>query len=328
MTDISLNILDQCPLVEGGSAGESLRNMMDLAVLADELGYSRFWIAEHHGSASKACTSPEVLLGSLAGATSRLRVGSGGCLLQHYSAFKVFENFATLSHLYPGRIDLGIGRAAGGNDAMKKALQPCRCGHAPEPFQEKLAELLRHFGDSAVPLQDRPEVWLLGSSARSARQAMEVGIRYAFADFLLPDVADSVHDAEAEAPFTVDAVAVWALCAETLEEAERLASSARMMNSAMFQHRRIAVPKPATALQFFESGSPLTAPAGGGHRMVAGTPDTVLDRLLAIASRYGAREVFVLNSTHDHGARRRSYELLWNAFAARTAGHGTMNPAT
>jgi luciferase family oxidoreductase group 1 len=316
MTELRLNILDQCPLVEGGSPAESLRNMVDLAVLGDRLGYSRFWIAEHHGSASKACASPEVLLGPLAAATSRIRVGSGGVMLQHYSAFKVFESFFTLSQLYPGRIDLGIGRAAGGSAAMKKALQRDR-RHAPlDDFDEQLTELLLHFDKASMNPTDKPELWLLGTSKASALLAMRSGISYAFADFLVPNGAEllrSPQDNPPEQRPPVAAVSVWALCAESAAEAQRLASSFRMMKSAMFADHPIAVPAPDKALRFLNAGGPLAQNASPNQRIIVGTPDIVRDSILSIAQEFHAGEVFVLNSTHDHGARCRSYELLWEA---------------
>src|SRR5580692_1832414 len=153
MADLRLSILDQAPIPEGSTAGDALRNSVDLARLADGLGYARYWVAEHHGTQGLACASPEALIGPIAAATSRLRVGSGGVMLPHYSPFKVAETFSMLSGLFPGRIDLGIGRAAGTTPKIAFALQRDRRQAAPDDFREQLDELLALLGNR--PLADR-----------------------------------------------------------------------------------------------------------------------------------------------------------------------------
>src|SRR5581483_11279632 len=150
-----LNILDQCPIPEGSGAGDALRNTLELARRADQLGYHRYWLAEHHGTPGLACNSPEVLIGPVAASTSRIRVGSGGIMLPHYSALKVAENFGMLSNLFPGRIDLGIGRAAGTSRAVALMLQRDRRQPAPDDFPEQLAELLNYL---AALEQRKPEI--------------------------------------------------------------------------------------------------------------------------------------------------------------------------
>src|SRR5213595_2417491 len=137
-----LNVLDQCPIPEGSDAGDALRNTLELAKVADELGYERYWLAEHHGTPGLACNSPEVMIGLVAAATKEIRVGSGGIMLPHYSPLKVAENFGMLSSLFPGRIDLGIGRAAGTSPAVSHALQRDRRHASPDDFREQLEELL------------------------------------------------------------------------------------------------------------------------------------------------------------------------------------------
>ena len=197
-----LSILDQSPVSEGSTAAQALRNTLDLAQLADELGYHRYWLAEHHGGPMLAGPSPEALIGPLAAATSRIRVGSGGVMLPHYSPFKVAETFSLLAGLFPGRIDLGIGRAAGTDPMTAFALQRDRRQAAPDDFPQQLAELLGHL-EGRLPadhpfarlaatlpgLPERPEVWLLGSSEQSALWAAELGLPYAFADFINPNGA-------------------------------------------------------------------------------------------------------------------------------------------
>src|SRR5215471_7453373 len=172
-----LSVLDQSPIAEGTSGGDALRNTLDLAVLADRLGFHRYWLAEHHATPMLAGASPEVLIGILARATRRIRIGSGGVMLPHYSPFKVAETFSLLAGLFPGRIDLGIGRAAGTDPMTTHALQRDRSRAMPDDFPEQLAELL-------PGRPELPEVWLLGSSPQSALWAADLGLRYAFADFI------------------------------------------------------------------------------------------------------------------------------------------------
>src|SRR5580704_1425750 len=194
--NLRLSVLDQSPIPEGCTEGDALRNTIDLARLADRLGYTRYWVAEHHGTPGLACHSPEVMIGPIAAATSRLRVGSGGVMLPHYSPLKVAETFSMLSGLFPGRIDLGIGRAAGTSPMVAFALQRDRRQSAPDDFRDQLDELLALLGNR--PLADRrfaklssvhfesPEVSLLGSSPDSCIWAAELGLPYVFADFINP----------------------------------------------------------------------------------------------------------------------------------------------
>lgn len=199
---IRLSVLDQSPVPEGSNGPDALRNTLDLARLADDLGYERYWLAEHHGL-SLAGPSPEVLIGPVAAATERIRVGSGGVMMPHYSPYKVAENFSLLAGLYPGRIDLGIGRASGTDPMTTYALQRDRREVSPDDFPSQLAELLAHFdhsfpadhpfarlGRSLPGGEERPEVWLLGSSAQSAVWAAQLGLPYAFADFINPQGAE------------------------------------------------------------------------------------------------------------------------------------------
>ena len=239
MTELlRLSVLDQSPVAEGSTGSQALQNTIDLARLTDRLGYHRYWVAEHHGGPSLAGPSPEVLIGPIASATSRLRVGSGGVMLPHYSPLKVAQSFSVLAGLYPGRIDLGIGRAAGTDPMTTFALQRDRRQAAPDDFPQQLAELLAYFDDSfpdghalgryVSTLPGRPEVpvpWLLGSSAQSAIWAGDIGLPYAFADFINGEGAEIVPlyrerftpSDRLDAPET--AVAVWALAADTEEEA-------------------------------------------------------------------------------------------------------------
>src|SRR5579859_4583291 len=194
-----LSVLDQSPIAEDSTGREALHNTLDLAVLTDALGYHRYWVAEHHGGPMLASASPEALIGPIAASTSSIRVGSGGVMLPHYSPLKVAETFTILAALFPDRIDLGIGRAAGTDPLTTFALQRDRRQAAPDDFSQQLAELLAYFEDSLPPdhpfqrlaatlpgLPALPETWMLGSSPQSAIWAAQLGLPYAFADFINP----------------------------------------------------------------------------------------------------------------------------------------------
>jgi luciferase family oxidoreductase group 1 len=328
-----LSVLDQSPIPEGSTGADALHNTLDLARLADELGYTRYWVAEHHGTPGLASAAPEVLIGPVAAATSRIRVGSGGIMLPHYSPFKVAETFSALSGLYRGRIDLGLGRAPGTDGLTMFALQRDRREAAPDDFPQQLTELLGYLGGSlpadhpfarlasTLPgLPERPEPWLLGSSPQSAVWAGQLGMRYSFADFINPsgpEIAtlyrEQFADSE-EMPTPVVMVAVWVICAETTEEAQRLASSGRMTFRLLRQGRLIPVPPVEKALRFLEQHG--SSPDGSRHerRGIIGDPEKVREGIEEVARSYGAEEVMVVTITHSHEARRQSYELIAEAF--------------
>jgi luciferase family oxidoreductase group 1 len=327
-----LSVLDQSPVPEGSSGGDALRNTIDLARLADVLGYHRYWLAEHHNGPLLAGPSPEVLIGPVAMATSRLRVGSGGVMLPHYSPLKVAESFSVLAGLFGDRIDLAIGRAPGTDPLTTFALQRDRRQAAPDDFPEQLAELLA-FLEHRIPPDHpfarlsrlpghphAPEPWLLGSSPQSAIWAAELGLPYAFADFINPQGAPIAADYRARfqdshrlvAPHL--AVAVWAICADTDEEAHHLAASSRMTMTLLRRGQLIPVPPPEKALRFLESeGLPVDA-APHRRRTIVGSQETVHAGIREVATAYGAQEVIVVSITYDHAARRRSYELIAEAF--------------
>jgi luciferase family oxidoreductase group 1 len=302
-------------------AGDALRNTIDLARRADQLGYGRYWLAEHHGTPGLACNSPEVMIGPVAAATSRIRVGSGGVMLPHYSPLKVAENFSMLSALFPGRIDLGIGRAPGTSSHVAFALQRDRRQPSPDDFREQMDELLGYFSHGLRELRfQSPEVSLLGSSAQSAIWAAELGLPYVFADFINPGGAafagyyrEHFRPSAGLAEPKVS-VAVWALCAETDEDALRISSSARMMLLSLFRGRLIPVPPVEKALTYLaQEGVPLdSVPAG--RRIITGAPERVREALKGVAAEYGADEVFVVNIVHHPAARLRCYELIAEAF--------------
>ena len=323
---LKLSVLDQSPIAEGSTGADALRNTLDLARLADELGYERYWLAEHHGGPMLAGPSPEVLAGPVAAATSRIRVGSGGVMLPHYSPYKVAESFSLLSALYPGRIDLALGRASGTDPLTAFALQRDRRQAAPDDFPQQLMELIGLYEDSlprdhpfarlAADLPggvEKPELWLLGSSPQSGIWAAELGLPYSFADFINPRGAQVAQQYLRDHPEGRVAVGVWALAAETGEEARRLASSSRMTLRLLRRGQLIPVPPPEKALRFLESDQG-GARGTSGRRGIVGTPAVVRERIEQVAAEYGAEEVIVLTITHDHAARRRFYELIADAF--------------
>jgi luciferase family oxidoreductase group 1 len=314
MPDLRLSILDQSPIPEGCTAGDALRNSIDLARLADSLGYTRYWVAEHHGTQGLACASPEALIGPIAAATSRLRVGSGGIMLPHYSPLKVAETFSMLSGLFHGRIDLGIGRAAGTSPKVAFALQRDRRQAAPDDFREQLDELIDCLANRTPFRFDSPELWLLGSSQDSAIWAAELGLPYAFADFINPRGAQLMRYYRGQTPSPRSAVASWAICADTDEEAERLSLSFRMMMTLLFRGQSIPVPTVERAQRFLEEERLLPDQVPAGRRIITGTPARVRQAIEAVARDYEAEEVLIVNIVHDHAARRRSYELISKEF--------------
>lgn len=328
-----LSVLDQSPISEGSTGGDALRNSIDLAQHAESLGYNRYWIAEHHATPMLASPSPEALIGPIGALTTRIRIGSGGVMLPHYSPLKVAETFSMLAGLFPGRVDLGIGRAPGTDQLAMFALQRDRRQPAPDDFQEQLGEL-RGYLEGSLPVEhpfarvaalpgkpENPELWLLGSSPQSAIWAGEMGLPYVFADFINSEgaqIADLYRErfaASATLKNPMVMVATWAVCAETQDEAERLSTSSRMAFSLLrTTGKMIPVPTIETATRFLAAASD-SLPIARRRRMTLGPPDVVRAELEAIREEYGAEELMIVTITHSHRARRRSYELIADAFA-------------
>jgi luciferase family oxidoreductase group 1 len=329
---LRLSVLDQSPVSEGSTGAAALHNTLELAQLADRLGYHRYWVAEHHGGPMLASASPEALIGPIAQTTSNLRVGSGGVMLPHYSPFKVAETFSVLAALYPGRIDLGLGRASGTDPMTTHALQRDRRQHLPDDFPQQLSELLAYLEDRIPPdhpfkrltqlpgLPESPTPWLLGSSPQSGIWAAELGLPYAFADFINRDGAaiaqqylQSFQDTGRNAAPEVVAAA-WAICADTDDEAQTLAASSRMTLSFLRRGRLIPVPPPEKALRYLDSQGERKDTPPTGRRAIIGSPETVRAGIERLADDYGAGEVMIVTITFDHAARLRSYELIADAF--------------
>jgi luciferase family oxidoreductase group 1 len=302
-----LCVLDQSPVAEGSSRGDALRNSIDLARFTERLGYRRYWVAEHHATPALASASPEVLMGPIASATSKIHVGSGGIMLPHYSPLKVAESFKMLEGLYPGRIDLGVGRAAGTSPRVSRLLLRDRRQAPPDDFPDQLTELRGYLAEG-------PEVWLLGSSGDSAVWAADMGLPYVFADFINREGAEIARGYRERARKPYVGVATWAICAETDDEAQALTSSMRMMMTLLFRGQLIEVPTVERAQAFLAAETMPGELLPVGRRIIAGNPDRVKAAIEQVAEDYEADEVFIVNIMHDHAARRRSYELIAEAF--------------
>jgi luciferase family oxidoreductase group 1 len=251
-------------------------------------------------------------------------------MLPHYSPLKVAETFSMLSALFPGRIDLGLGRAAGTSPGIAYALQRDRRQAAPDDFRDQLAELLAYLenrGPATGPFRqtasihfESPEPWLLGSSPQSGIWAAELGLPYVFADFINPNgeaIAEYYRDhfqASERLQSPRVGVATWAICADTEEEAQRLASSMRMLMLMLYRGRLIPVPSVETALAFLANEGVAAETLPVGRRIIVGAPAKVRSMIEEVAADYRAEEVFIVNIMHDHAARKRSYELIANVF--------------
>jgi luciferase family oxidoreductase group 1 len=329
----TLSVLDQSPIRSGGTAAQAIQETLQLAKATDRLGYRRYWVAEHHNSGGLAGASPEILIGQIAAQTERIRVGSGGVMLSHYSPLKVAEQFRMLESLYPGRIDLGIGRAPGSDGRTAGILAYGRQTFAGDGYAEQLLDLYGFLTDNfpddhpfrgirAMPQVERvPDLWLLGSTRHSAGLAAELGWGFSFAHFISPDGGeDVVQDYRRrfqpsglmEAPSASLGVSV--TCAETEEEAERLSWSRWAWRVASNQGRRGGIPSPEEAKAMLMTVQDREYVEYMRGRSIYGNPEQVKARLLALGEQYGVDEFVVVTITHDFAARVRSYELLAEAF--------------
>ena len=329
---IKLGVLDQSPVRVGATYVDAISESVALAKATEKLGYSRYWLAEHHAADGFAGSAPEILVGHIAAATERIRVGSGGVMLSHYSPYKVAETFRVLELLHPGRIDLGIGRAPGSDRHTAVALA---YGNqlGIEYFPNKVLDL-RAFLSGEKPVTEslhgiratpeppgKPDLWILGSSAESARMAAQFGIQFSFAQFINPYAGGEVsltyrhefvannHLAE---PRT--SVGVFVICAETEEEAKRLAKSRDLWRLRADQGRLAEIPSIEEAEAHDYSQAELAQIENNRIRYVVGDPTQVTQRLLELAAEHEAEELVLLTITPDYESRRKSYELLSDTF--------------
>jgi luciferase family oxidoreductase group 1 len=331
---LTLSILDQSPIRAGGTPAQAITESVELARAAERLGYRRYWVAEHHASEGLAGTAPEILVARIAAATSVLRVGSGGVMLSHYSALKVAETFRVLEALYPGRIDLGIGRAPGSDYRTARALQHGPGALGVEHFPIQIADLLAYLGDglpsdhpfAGVEAQPRgasaPEPWLLGSSDQSAALAAHFGCAFSFAHFI-NDRGGAEVMAAYRAHFRPSrwldrpegSIGVFVLAAETEEEARRLALSRDLWRLRLDQGVIGPIPSIEEAEAYPYSREESLRLAVNRRRQIVGSPEQVKAALETLAAAYGVDELVVVSICYDFAARLRSYKLLAEAFA-------------
>ncbi|QMV43564.1 LLM class flavin-dependent oxidoreductase [Cohnella cholangitidis] len=329
---LKFGILDQSIVFPGQTPTEALGNTVKLAQLAEKLGFERFWVSEHHDSPQMAGASPEVLISHLLARTDKIRIGSGGVMLQHYSPYKVAENFNVLASLAPGRVDLGIGRAPGGLPRSTKALQ--KGVTEPETLDDKLVELERLLtgslgeehplaGLQANPLPVEPaQIYLLGTSVSSARLAAERGYPYAFALFINndPEAARVAFDtyrerfngANGAEPRTILGLSV--IAADTEEEAAELAGHFKSVRVTLASGKTVNVGTLEQAEEFArQAGETYTAEVRDAD-ITRGTKETVRKRLLELRDTYGVDELIFTTIVPDFAKRVRSFQLLKEAF--------------
>ena len=343
---MKLGVLDQSPVISGHTPAQAIHESIALARLADDLGYHRYWLAEHHGLAALADPCPEILLARIGAETTRIRVGTGGILLPHYSPLKIAEVFRMLEALYPGRIDLGIGRAPGGDMRTARALREDGFADA-DRFPEQMMDLIGYLDDSLpenhpnTPVlvqpagNGSPAIWLLGSSDYSGALAARIGVRFAFAHFINPHGGEDVMRAYQQnyrpsqgVPRARGLACVSVICAPSNEEADRLAISMdlRRIHMATGVEAPILTVEEAHAYPWTTRERAYAAQQR--PRLVHGDPATVRDGLLRLAERYDLDELMLLTITGDYASRRRSYELVAEAFdLSRSTQHTGASPA-
>ncbi|MZQ82016.1 MsnO8 family LLM class oxidoreductase [Paenibacillus sp. 5J-6] len=328
-----LGILDQSQIGEGRTAASALAETTELAQEADKLGYSRYWVSEHHASQALAHSSPEVLIAHLAAKTNRIRLGSGGIMMPHYSAYKVAENFRLLEALHPGRIDVGLGRAPGGMPISTRALQEGKYTSVDQ-YPQQVADLTGYLYDSLPPshrfaalhaspiIETAPEIWLLGSSYDSARIAADQGAAFGFAQFF--------GNADCEQALRIyrehfkpsilnekahSLAAIMVICADTEEEAKRLASSSDLFFLSLGRGALLpSFPSAETATNYPYTPGDLAMIQERQHKRVVGTPEQVKAQMIKLNEAYQADELMVVSPIHDVAARIHSYRLLAEVF--------------
>jgi luciferase family oxidoreductase group 1 len=330
---VKLSVLDQSPILSGHGAARAVAETLALARRVEALGYNRYWLAEHHAIAALADPCPEILLARLGAETKTIRIGTGGVLLPYYSAFKVAEVFRMLEALYPGRVDLGIGRAPGGDARTARAVGGGRFPDA-EQFPQQVLELAGYLDGTLPPdhpdrgvrvqpeCETAPEIWLLGSSDYSGLLAAHLGLRFAFAHFINAQGGDAVMRAYKQRfrtsgretlPHTL--LCCFVICAPTDEEAERRAKVADLRRLDMAYNRDTPVPTLEQALERSYTERELDYIRTQRARLVHGSPARCKERLLALAAQYSADELMIITITGSYETRLESYELLAEVFA-------------
>ncbi len=335
-----LSVLDLSPVSSGSTSSKALRNSIELAKAVDRLGYLRYWFAEHHNMPSIASSVPEVMIGQVAHETNHLRVGSGGVMLPNHPPLKIAETFRMLEALYPGRIDLGIGRAPGTDPLTAYALRRNKDALNSSDFPEHLSELMAFAADefpddhpfkaiTAMPNDvGFPDIWLLGSSAFGSQMAASLGLGYAFAHHINPENAVAAlrgyrtqfkPSKYLDRPYAIITTAV--ICAESNEEAERLASSVALAIVRLRNGQAMPFPSPEEAMAYpYTPAERAQAKSYRNSTQIVGDPATVRSQINDLVDRTGADEVMVATLIHSHEARVRSYELLAEVYKLEPIG--------
>ncbi|SDM46826.1 luciferase family oxidoreductase, group 1 [Fictibacillus solisalsi] len=328
-----LSILDQVPISKGQTASETLVQSGELAMLAEQWGYKRYWFAEHHSTKGLASTAPEIMMAHIAARTKTIRVGSGGVLLPQYSPFKVAETFLQLETLYPGRIDLGVGRSPGGTmktrlaltDSIKKSMTqfPRQLQDLTYYLSGTLPSDHPYYGIKAVPsVSSPPPVWELGLGENSALQAAELGIGYVFGHFIDPDRGQEAYKAYysnfASSPLlkqpAAGITAIFVICGASDEHAEELALSQDLWLLRVEKGLDSRLPSLEEAHAYSYSQADRKKIRINRKRMVIGSSQTVKDQLESLAERYQTNEFMVLTNLYSFDERKKSYERLANCF--------------
>jgi len=318
-----LSVLDLAPIVEGATARDALRNTLDLAQHVERWGYERFWLAEHHNSIGIASAATAVVIAHVAAGTSTIRVGAGGIMLPNHSPLVIAEQFGTLEALYPGRIDLGLGRAPGTDYRAMLALR--RDPAAADTFPQDVVELQRYLGDPQPnqPVRATPgagahvPLWILGSSLYGAQVAAALGLPYAFASHFAPDAllpalevyrATFQPSSQLQKPHAM--VGANVIVADDDATARRLFTSTQQAFTNNLRGRRGQLPPPIDDIESYWTPPERAQASAMLHRSFVGSPETVRTGLEAFAGETGADEIVVAAAIHDHAARLRSYDLL------------------
>jgi luciferase family oxidoreductase group 1 len=326
-----LSVLDQTPVIEGHSVADAIAATIELAQLADDLGYTRYWCAEHHGLRAVANPAPEVMLARLGSVTKRMRIGSGGVMLPYYSPYKVAEQFMMLEALFPNRVDLGVGRAPGGDLRTAQAVAGGAYNRG-ELFPQQVAELAAllsgNLPDESLArgvllqpqVETRPQLWVLGSSDFGGALAAQLGIRFSFAHFINAFFGHSVAHAYRDR-FTPGyenrpylAVAVFVICADTEQQAADLEKAVDLRRVQMAYGLNETIPSIEQALGQEFGERERTVVEREKARSIIGTPESVVERMRALEERFDADELIVLTVAGSYRARLRSYQLLAEAF--------------
>lgn len=325
---LKLSVLDQSPAAEGESAEVALGHTIELAQRAEEWGYHRFWVTEHHGSNRNMGSSPEVLVSHLLARTNHIRVGSGGVMLQHYSPYKVAENFNVLAALAPGRVDLGIGRGPGGMPRTTQALRPQPLNGSPTvSLEEKLVELRRFLGKGmdgvvASPLPPQPaDLIMPGTTAASGKMAAEHKLPYVFALFLNGDEEEmgrAMDSYQSHFPANADSspramLALPIIVADTDDRAAAYANAIRVVRIRLASGRSFTVFSEEAAREFGRQAGEEFCYEVQPANVIHGSPARVKERLVAMGREYGVGEVFVVTAIDNFSDRLRSYGLLAEA---------------